>query len=95
MKRLTPAAFAAAARAPLPTALTRSKMPSSLTHCSGIPIELKTSSHPFTAAARLSPCVASPLTGSMPAGRMPAALFGSRTRARTRSPRSSRADAIA
>ena len=76
-------------------ALTWSKIASSLTHCSGIPIELKTSSQPSTAAARLSVSVTSPFTGSIPAGRTLAARFGSRTSARTWSPLSSRADAIA
>ena len=94
-KRRAPAPFAAIASCWLPTALTRSKIASSRTHCSGIPIELKTSSHPSTAATRLSASVMSARTDSLPAGRMLAARFGSRTSARTWSPLSSRAEAIA
>ncbi len=83
MKRRTPAVAAAAARLPLPTALTRSKMPSSGNHCSGSPIPLKTSSQPSTAGGRDSISVTSPRTGSTPVGRTAAARSGSRTSART------------
>src|SRR5581483_6569724 len=50
---------------------------------------------PSTALARLSGSVTSPATGSIPAGRIAAARRGSRTSARTCSPRSSSAVATA
>src|SRR3954451_23983956 len=60
-----------------------------------MPIELKTTSHASTASARLPTSVTSPRAGSMPAGRTLAARFGSRTSARTWSPLSRRAEAMA
>jgi len=64
-----PGAFGRAGQVAAATAFTRSKIASSGTHCSGIPIELKTISQPSVAAARLSASVASPRKGSIPAGR--------------------------
>src|SRR2546421_593968 len=70
-------------------------MPSSRTHCSGRPIALNTSSQPLTAAARLAGSVTSPGTSSTPDGTSRPARDGSRTSARTSSPRASRARAVA
>src|SRR3954452_24908150 len=93
--RRTPAWRAARITFSAPRAFTRSKMPSSRTHCSGRPIALKTSSQPWTAGASDAGSVTSPGASSTPAGSSPAARAGSRTSARTSSPRSSRARAVA
>src|SRR5438309_8019261 len=91
----TPASRAARITFSVPRAFTRSKMPSSRTHCSGRPAALKTRSHPATAAATLGGSVTSPAASSTPDGSSSAARAGSRTSARTSSPRVRRARAVA
>src|SRR5437660_389445 len=91
----TPASRAARITFSGPRAFTRSKMPSSRTHCSGRPAALKTRSHPATAAPTLGRSVTSPAASSTPDGSSSAARAGSRTSARTSSPRARRARAVA
>src|SRR4051812_20687491 len=93
--RRTPASRAAFTTVSAPRALIRSNTPSSLTHCSGMPIALKTSSQWFTAVATDGGSVTSPCTIFTSSGRTLRPASGLRASTTTSSPRACSARATA